>query len=257
MAEFSTRAPNNGAPHLIATRNSTSGYSVSKKFADRARANRYKHYLNAIAELSGEPEPLNPFKELRTNAQLTLVQLVDKTGLTKQALIRTEQGIYPEPPDRLLDFWTKEGNSYPELRNNYESWQMTIRSRHDRLFLWPRTWDQRVHPLMQLAELWRNPFTDLPYSGEPMNPTELSKLLCVSQAVVNHWLKHPIQQKSVPTPLWVALSASGYSKKELAQLSEAYYKFRCYKLGKAPIEGESSNVVNLDTFRSQSGRANG
>lgn len=210
--------------------------SLTTRIASKQRDNRYENYINSFEE----PYPVNPLKRLRVNAGLSLEGLGSLVGLSKQTLIRAEQGLFDEVPMKLLDYWQDQDVNLLSLTNSYEYFQLTVRSRHHRIFgnrfnlgfHLPDHQDERngterterngstlsfLHPMQQLFQSW--------VAGAPMNTTECAKLLCISQPLLSHWIRNPRQAK-VPGPLVSALIQNGYSKAEVRKLISAYAAYR-------------------------------
>lgn len=206
------------------------------KLSTTQRDNRWNKYQDSLPH----PEPINPFKDLRIASDWTMVEICNRAGISKQALIRTEQGTYEYPPERLLDFWSNEGTSYTELTTRYEQFQLDTRRRHSYLFgrssYWAFTLSE--HPFVTLLTSHWCDALDREYLGV-MNATECAKLLCVNQSVVDHFVQKPQRQKSVPAPLLRALRQNGYTLDDLDNLSQAYVDYRnhtLYGIDPAPVK---------------------
>lgn len=222
------------------------------KLATRQRQDRYKAYINAVARVKG-PAPTNPFRVLRLNANLTIQDLTELTGVSKQAIIRLEQGTYSEPVDRVLNFWIEQGarynqdTDYVSLVNRYEHYQEVIRKRHARIFgnMPMHSWFKQhldQHPFTLLRSLWQDPesLSDTPLGS--MNVTECSKLLCIPQSVLDHFDNRIVRQGSVPKPLITALRQNGYRSDELFIFEQAYTDYRNFAInGVTPEETEAAS----------------
>lgn len=210
---------------------------------------RMDRYLNAVHLVQGDPIVFNPFKQLRTTGRFTLPQytqedltldvttgytiqeLADLAGISKQALIRTEQGCYTEPPERIVDYWVEKRDcDYTTLTNGYFLFVTHTRRRHEKLFgAFPDLVDfqhARQHPMKFLRSLWTNPFDETNIGT--MNITEMAKLLCLSQSMLDHFENHPRRQQTVPAPLVQALRDNTYTSYEVGQLQLAYEWYRDY-----------------------------
>lgn len=189
--------------------------SLSTRLNAKQREDRYWAYVNSIHE----PFPSNPLRKARISRNETLQSLADKCGLSKQTLIRSEQGLFEEPPVKLVTYLVSDGANELQLRDDYEGFVLGVRSRHKRMFgeFNKTVREAGQHPLTWLLSNW--------IVGEPMNVTEMAKLLCLSQAQLSHWLNNPKQVK-VPSPLLTALFQSGYAKFELESLVTEYAKYR-------------------------------
>ena len=202
------------------------------RYKSRKKVKKEKHkspialYLQNVEDKVGDLKP-NNFRLLRIRKKYTVQGLADKTGLSKQAIIRTEQAVYPVPPVGLLDFWLKQGYNYKKLMDEYGDYQLNIRQRHHKLFGEPildLECYKDKHPNQVLRLNWTNP--DGTPVGYVMNVTEQAKLLCVSQSVLNYFENSVKQQHSVPMPLSSALRDAGYSVRFLEDLDRAYVAYR-------------------------------
>ncbi len=191
--------------------------SLQTRQTARERDNRYEQFISSFAE----PYPINPFRVLRMGKALTLTNLAVLCNLSKQTLIRAEQGLFDEPPVKLMEYWLKHGENELDLRDRYHDFQLSVRSRHARLFgnslgkVGHESGD--LHPLEWLLTQW--------VAGQPMNLMECAKLLCVSQPLLNNWIKNP-RQLTVPKPLQSALLQNGYSRREIKVFVGAYDTYR-------------------------------
>lgn len=221
------------------------------KLRNKNKVSRMSRYLDAVEEEYG-PAPTNPFKELRDRSNLTMQEITEQVGVSRQALIRCEQGTYPTAIERLVNFWCDRGDiGWTELVNTYAEFQTLTRQRHRRPFgsipdfsVDPNQYSN--HPLLVMLDYWMLP------DGTPngaMNPTEFSKLFCVNQATVDHWLNKVHNQASVPGLILSALKQSGYSVSELTRLEKAYVKHREVVLG-----GKSTDVSLVEVRRTGTGR---
>ena len=223
----------------------TAKSSVMNRVAGHSRALRMKTYLENNVKVKGDP-PINPFKSLREEGVIygglygedqfinmegrTLKEITEATGLAKQSLIRTEQGVFTEVPDRLLTYYTQRHQlSYPVLRNAYEDFQKEYRRWNERLFGDFPTLIQfenakHLHPLHFLRMLWSDPL-DGSEIGE-LNVTEVSKLLCLPQSLLQNFEKKVANQASVPTAFLAALLDNGYNHDHLTVFIKSYRAYR-------------------------------
>lgn len=161
------------------------------------------------------------FKTLRLQHDLTLVDLGNRVGVSKQALIRLEQGTFPKPLEPVLDFWVDNyGYSYLQILDAYDGYRTVQRQSHPRLFgpLSVVTTKSAPHPFRQIRASF--------------GLTECAKLLCVPQATLQHFEKKWRTQQSVPKELRSALHDNGYLNSELVYFCEAYNFWRNRQLGR-------------------------
>lgn len=224
-------------------------------------------YLAKVEQLNGLP-PLNPFRSLRelggyryidenneydVKAPLihnrTIIDLATSAQVTKQALIRTEQGTFPSIPPKILEYYQGLGVPYATLVNGYEIFQRLTRQRNYLLFGRPLLVRRALkeaphqHTFTVLRGLWHYPSRELSaqaslddyakYSyaspvGLPLNVTEIAKLLCLSQGSLTRWENHPKRQKSVPKHFQNALIDNGYRMKDLSAIAKHYANYRSH-----------------------------
>lgn len=182
-------------------------------------------------------DPSNPFRALRLRKGLTLNAVSVRAKVSRYLVIRLEQGCFPDPPPRLLDWWvTHQGASEAALREDYRAFQLFTRSKNSRLF-----GDLPVGVLANAAQHRalkspvppshypddRHPFIWLrTRPGYEFNLTEVSKMLCVAQPVLYHFEHYPRNQRSVPAQLTAALKDADYLEGEIEAFIDAYDDYR-------------------------------
>lgn len=167
-------------------------------------------------ELYGPP-PTNPFTSLRRRKNMTIDHLSEVAYVSKQALIRLEQGCFSDPLPSMVDYWTAHGEtSELQLKDAYIEFQETVRKRNTKLLGDSLHVDvaSTEHPLRQL----RNP--------RHLNPTEVAKALCIPQATIEHFEKKWKTQQSVPKQLKAALAQAGYSQRDIESFCRSYTAWR-------------------------------
>lgn len=174
------------------------------------------------------PAPINVFTRLRltagpNNSPLSHDALSRKIHVSKQALIRLEQGTFNVPLPSVVDFYVARGESELRMRDAYEDYQNRMRERHEYLFGDHLEIDLNVDD---------HPFRQLRYgSNPPLNPTEVSKSLCIPQATIEHFEKKWRTQKSVPKALVDCLKQIGYTWEQVESFRVAYTIWRVRQLG--------------------------
>lgn len=172
--------------------------------------------------------PVNVFTRLRLSAgpngtALSHDALARQCLVTKQALIRLEQGTFTTPLPNVVDFYVARGESELRMRDAYEEFQDKMRERHYKILGEDLhvDLDSDTHVLRQLR-LRCDPI---------INPTELAKALCIPQATVEHFEKKWKTQKSVPKVLVEVLQQIGYTWKEVEEFRVAYTVWRVRQNG--------------------------
>lgn len=143
----------------------------------------------------------NPLKALRLQAGWTQIDLADMAGITRHAVLRTEQGVYALPPPSILSVFTSRlpHLNTLALEESYRIWQTKARRRAGLLF--PDA------PLVSPDATGRQFLNWRTFSLGITSRMELCRLLCVHPAVVEKYEKG--QQHSMPDQLFQALRESG------------------------------------------------
>jgi len=182
-------------------------------------------------------EAVNPFKDLRNQAGLSQYEVAKRANVSKHAVLRLEQGMYPDPLPTLVSYFVHNFDiSKVALLQQYEAFQVKTRADSGRLLgniesLHAQGWTPAVgHPLVWLRTT-RN-----------LNPTELAKRLCISQTVVVYFEQRSISQRSVPEQLRGALKDAGYRDHELDALAAAYRSYREAQIAKQHASTAPSSV---------------
>jgi len=171
------------------------------------------------------PLPINPFKTLR--GDLSHQKLSNQISVDKLALIRLEQGIYPDPLPSVLSYWVSRGENELHLTDGYYEFQALTRKHYFKLFgdSLHINIELPVHPLAQLRRSGDGRYTDL-------SQMQVSKFLCVAQSTIHYFETKWRVQKSVPKPLALALQNAGYGSLEVNYFCDQYLEWRaCRKAG--------------------------
>jgi transcriptional regulator with XRE-family HTH domain len=180
--------------------------------------------------MTSNEEAVNPFRALRQEHNLTLDALGRLARVSKQALIRLEQGTFVEPLPAVLDYWTKyHGYSELILLDEYEGFRKDVRKSNWRMF------GPALEQLYSDArDVEKHPFTFL--RGE-LSITELAKRLCIPQSTLQHFEAKWITQQSVPKELISALYDIGYVPNQVDRFCRGYILWRHRMLGKETEQG--------------------
>lgn len=163
----------------------------------------------------------NPFRRLRLELDISQHELGKRAGLSKHAVLRSEQGMYDRPLPTLLLFFSREFNiSEVELVKEYTEFQIATREDNARLL-------GDISHYLDCKPTYAHPLTYL-RRMQGMNLTVLAKRLCISQSVLDTFEKRPINQHTVPEQLIVALQDADYSEEETNTLCRHYENYRRY-----------------------------
>lgn len=191
-------------------------------------------------------EPIdNPFLYLRKQANMSLQELASVSYISKNALLRAEQGTYTNPLPSLTDYWVSHSGelTHVEISNRYDQYQKETRW-FNRFYFGRVPFSDLIslnnteHPFRQLRANripLLGPFsnengdfgpTKVPYS--PVGITDASKALCLPLDTLQFFEKKATQ-KSLPQRLVEVLMYIGYDRKDIAFLAEAHQMWRKYK----------------------------
>lgn len=187
--------------------------------------------------------PHNPFKVIRHEKGLSLQQLATASGLSKNSIVRAENGTYTNPLGTLVDFWTRRGYPYNELLERYEDFQLSMRERANLYFgnsLVVKTDHGTNHPLRQLRTLRPSKVDGLPL---PVGIEQVSRDLCLPVDTLRRFEFQHVRQKSVPRTLMITLSYIGYSGKQCAEFDLNYRLWRSNNL-KVMVTNEQPQSVS-------------
>ncbi len=168
------------------------------------------------------PTPINPFRALRLENDESLAHLALKIPISKQALIRLEQGTYSDPLPSVLNYYSKNYHlSEHELSIRYANFQKVQRSNHERYF-------QDVRSLLAVEVTVDNLPQSHPFRllRGTRSCTEVAKHLCIPQATLTYFERNVVQQKSVPKVLTSVMREIGHYSSEVQALIEAYDNYR-------------------------------
>lgn len=172
------------------------------------------------------PAPFNNFKSLRMDRGLSLQQLASALGISKNALVRLENGTYANPLDAALNYWVKRGASYPALIEGYSDFQYYTRQRAH-LYFGPslRVYTRRSlpHPLRQLRQYRTSPVDN---AILPVGIEQVSRDLCLPVDTLRHFEKKFRRQQSVPKSLKAVLNQIGYTQAQVQTFERDYHIWR-------------------------------
>lgn len=177
---------------------------------------RRKSELERIRTTTYGPPPDNPVKQFRLLYELTLEELSSLIGISKQALIRTEQGTYDRIPPVILHYLVSlNGHNELELVSLYENYQLKSRARNRCYFGPDLAVDiYKEHPFRQLR------------SKINVSLSEVAKDLCLPQSTLQYFERKWKLQKSVPKGLINVLRSTGYTKQTVDQFEGDYEHWR-------------------------------
>lgn len=227
MTTASIDAPEVRVPQRVQRRS-------SRKFKKDVPSATRKWYATQCTKLRG-PLSENPVKAYRLDRVLTIKQFADMMGLSEHGVIRTEQGFYPELPKNVA------AELGPGSDEEYHQWKSDVRKHNYRMFGFIKglEFPSDKHPLDVLYDEWH--LTDKDDEGlgnlnstpvgSRLNDTEVCKMLCINQSVINYWHNRPNSQKSVPVQFTEALLENGYDTLDIQLISAAYSEFRRHRKG--------------------------
>lgn len=205
-------------------------------------------YQNYLAKTEGPDPDENILRHYRLQAGYTMQDLGLVIGLTKQTIIRVEQGVFANiPPAAVKWIWQTFDKTPSLVELSYLTFQRRNREAHKRMFgdIRSTLFVAEYHPLNVLMERWAYP--DGTPVGVFLSPTQVAKLLCVPQAALDGWLNYPRRYSGIPKDLLEALMESGYTRSEVVILRDAYIEYRDYKLGL--VRATILNDIEIEKYK--------
>ena len=180
-----------------------------------------------LTKLHGPP-PVCCFKTYRLHSGLSLQALVTATHLSKNAIVRAENGTYTNPLPSLVSFWERKlGLSESEITDAYCEFQYYQRLRHFHYFgiNLQNGYNTfvNVHPFRQLRKQ-RIAYHDLEIIPTGLDP--VSRALCIPIDTLRYWEKKFRQQQTVPKLVIGVLLRIGYTQSEVQQFCRDYGDWR-------------------------------
>lgn len=196
----------------------------------------------------------NPFVTMRESRGFTLTDLVNLTGLSRNSIIRTEQGQYTEPPKALVDFYFTNQNLNQSFNTNSLN-ETTLRSIYNQELLSEynryKTFKRKANygllkdDVFSIREVFTpylllnapvGAFSHLIPSDHPFIAWRLgsgvkalntiAKAFCLHQGDLFRYEKQPHKCNETPPPIIAALKVAGYSVDTCSTLELAFQAFK-------------------------------
>lgn len=195
---------------------------------EQRRYDAEEEYLNSLHG----PAPINPFRQFRQASGLSLQGLAMQSGLSKNALVRAEQGTYKNPLPSLVSFWVNRPTvtlSELEITEAYEDFQFYMRKRNFHYFGPNLTYSLRSpeHPFRQLRLQRLSRVDNKPL---PVGPDEVSRALCLPVDTLRYFEKKYRLQQTVPSALTSALIFIGYTRPDVRSFCQDYEYWRAERI---------------------------
>lgn len=167
---------------------------------------------------------VNPLKVLRTSARLTMVDVANQAEVSRQYVIRAEQGVFASCPAILVEVLANHLHEldYVTIAAQYENWQM-LRRKESYGSLSPN-FDFHLH--IGFDNLNPHPLTHWREHSGITARIQISKLFCVHPALIFKFEEQPWLVTNPPGELMTGLRQAGYTEDMLNHFSEAYALFR-------------------------------
>lgn len=161
----------------------------------------------------------NPFVTLRLRSGLSHVELGKAMYVSKQALIRLEQGMFEDPLPNVMEYWVQKGESELVLRDQYIEFQQQVRKSNGRCFgdIANAHVGSTKHPFAQCRDN---------ATRGPINKTEAARRMCVPQSTLQRWETNWRNQKTVPRSIQSALLEMGYFTSDVNTFNKIYFEWR-------------------------------
>jgi DNA-binding XRE family transcriptional regulator len=153
----------------------------------------------------------NPLKSVRLSLGWSQLALAEHIGVSRQTVMRTEQGLYERPPVGLLTSLAPYvggslENGVKVLETRYSDWVSAKRRSSDLNLRMTANLGQSLHPLVTIRN--RNKLSQI----------GLCKALCLNPGPIH---KYELGQQSMPYQLEAALLEAGHSPAVVLQLKNA------------------------------------
>lgn len=167
----------------------------------------------------------NPLVTLRNDARLTVDGIARRAGVGRQVVMRTEQGVFTDPPDSILDtlLALSPDTDKAGVLAAYYAYQRDVRR-----YNFGRLDTDVDFNIWAHTEVSDHPFVWWRCNSGIVARIQVSKLYCVHPAVMFKFEMQPWLMKSLPQQLEDALLESGYSEAVLTNLASAYRIYRGY-----------------------------
>jgi hypothetical protein len=166
-------------------------------------------------------ETSNPFRRIREAKGLTQQFIAVRAKVGHYFVLRTEQGLYPNPPPSVMRVYIRELNcDEEEIINEYHDFQLWVRKTNGRSPLGDVPTLNELNAAMHPMKYWR--------ARQNISVVGVCKAFCVAQPVLSHFESKPRLQQSVPKQFLDALRDAGYTSYELELLEASYERHRAF-----------------------------
>lgn len=142
---------------------------------------------------------------------MTQLELADACGVSRQTILRTEQGVYTSLPPSVGEWLVSE---VPGIYGAYHAWQRAKRK---------NSYGRLVEPYIYRNS--DNPFRRWRIDSGILSRMGVCKEFCLHPAVVTKF-ENTLDHSSVPDIILDSLRDSGYSETQLTALQTAYIEYR-------------------------------
>jgi DNA-binding XRE family transcriptional regulator len=167
----------------------------------------------------------NPFVALRHELGQTQETTARLAGVSRNFVIRCEQGIYTNPVNKLSKFLLSKTDPQTDLAfaNSYYRYQTEVREDSYEAAVLPHQYPFSDYRASLMSPGWEHPLAFW-IRGSLTRPslTAVCLAFCVPQSVMWKWTKTPHLVNSVPSQFLLALEEAGYSLTSRDNLEQAY-----------------------------------
>jgi hypothetical protein len=153
----------------------------------------------------------NPVRSSRRRLGLTQLDLASACNVSRQTVLRTEQGVYTSLPPSLGEWLVSD---VPGIYTAYHAWQRAKRRNSYGRLVEPYTFD-----------LSDNPFRRWRHDSGLASRMGVCKDFCLHPAVVTKF-ENTLEHLTVPDIILDSLRDAGYSESTLTELQRAYVNYR-------------------------------
>ena len=182
---------------------------------------------------------MNPLRSLRESANLSLSQMAGRAGVTSQALMRAEQGVYSTPSPSILDALYGEADANDDAVSDLYDYGVLLADYHNFQKLTREDNYGSLEEPFLFLDNGEHPFVDWRLRSGITARIQISKRFCVHPALIFKFEMQPHLCQTIPKELVCSLLESGYTHSTMEEFEGAY---ATYKQSRSLVSVGSSAV---------------
>jgi hypothetical protein len=152
--------------------------------------------------------------------------MADRAGVTSQALMRAEQGVYSSPSPSILDaLWGEADANDPAVSDLYD-YGVLLADYHNFQKLTRQDNYGSLEEPFTFLNTGEHPFVDWRLRSGITARIQISKRFCVHPALIFKFEMQPYLCTTIPKELVRALLGSGYTEDTMKDLADAYAMYK-------------------------------